>query len=157
MDERVKEAEEVAEKIASTGWGAIGRKFAFYGTLRRGQGNYTRIIKDSPKAVFEGEAILLGYKMFSFGGFPFVIPTGNQSDTIKVELFDVPEELAARSIHHMELGAGYGVDEVTINDQVYWLYTYSPQRNYKSFPEVPGGDWVEFVKKRTAARNNILD
>lgn len=128
-------------------WDALGTHFAFYGTLRREQGNYNRLVKQASGSKFEGQRTLNGYKMFSFGGFPFVIPTENENDTIIVDLFSIPDELAARSIHYMELGAGYGVEELLIDGTVYWLYIYPSERDYvqRGFPEVPGGDWVTYI------------
>lgn len=142
-----------AEKVAAQKpWGALGRKFAFYGTLRQGEGNYSRLVARAEGATFEGQRTLPGYKMFSFGGFPFVVPSNNQDDTIIVELFDIPDELIARSIHQMEIGAGYGVDEITLEDQVYWLYIYPSERDYGRFPQVTDGDWVRFAAEQRRLR-----
>lgn len=148
---------EWAAKRAERPLSVVHNRFAFYGTLRGGQYNFNRFIKDSGKT-FEGKEVLKGYKMFSFGAFPFVVPTGNEEDVIVVELYEVPDELVCRSINMMELGAGYGVEEVTINDKVYWLYVYPNNWEYskRGYPEIPGGDWVEYKQAEAKANAEKL-
>jgi len=148
-EEKISEkwAEEV---VARKSWSALGKKFAFYGSLRTGQYNYKRLVEAAAGMKFEGERVLTGYKMFSFGSFPFVVPSDNPEDTIVIELFDIPDEMAARYIHNMEVGAGYGVEEVLIDGEVYWLYIYTGMRDYEKsgYTRVSDGDWVKYLSEK---------
>ncbi len=126
----------------------IGRKFAFYGSLREGHYNFTRLVAKDDKRTKDGVETIRGFKMFDLGSFPFVSRTNNDADSIIVELYTLSDPDVCRYIHMMEVGAGYGVEEVTINDQVYWLYVY-PERDYggRGYPEVKGGDWTAYKKR----------
>ena len=127
----------------------ISKLFAFYGTLRKNQGNYKYFIDKTEHEVL-GTVILPGYKMYSFGGYPFVIPSDDKSDTIVVDLMSVPNETAAYGIHAMELGAGYQVQEIVHEGKVYWLYVYRTADYVRhGVPQVESGDWVAYKKEET--------
>jgi gamma-glutamylcyclotransferase (GGCT)/AIG2-like uncharacterized protein YtfP len=123
--------------------------FAFYGSLREGQYNHNYLIAPYKDSVKVETVELKGYKMFSFGAYPFVVKSEDAADSIVVELHTIPNEMPARRIHFMELGAGYGAEEVIINDKAYCLYVY-PDRNWeeKGYEKVPEGDWVKFNNKK---------
>lgn len=123
------------------GVSAMHDRFVFYGTLRENQGNFNHFVKPIKGKTSEGTHILEGYKMFSFGGYPAVYKTNNSNDKILVEAWHVPDELACRSIHMMEIGAGYDVEEVEIGGKMYWLYTHDEKWS-KGKKEVENGDWV---------------
>lgn len=120
--------------------------FAFYGTLRSGQGNYRWSVARDNGAEFDGEHVIPGYKMYSLGGYPFVAPSNDADASIVVELYKLSDPDIIRSIHRMEIGAGYDTATIEVNDQQYTLY-YQHNNNY-GYTEVPNGDWVKFVEAR---------
>src|SRR5688572_8090553 len=91
----------------------LPKTFAFYGSLRAGYHNHY-LVERGVGTKFEGVVELNGYKMFDIGNgaFPFVVKTTDASDTITVELYTLPDREYAGYIHGMELGAGYGTEEV---------------------------------------------
>ncbi len=118
-------------------------KFAFYGSLRKGHYNYDRLVKNSPGMELVGEQTVQGYKMFDTGiGYPYVVKTGNPTDEVKVELYDIPDESTAYCINRMELGAGYKQEEIKFDDETYTLYVCD-SFGRQSKP-VPKGDWTAY-------------
>jgi gamma-glutamylcyclotransferase (GGCT)/AIG2-like uncharacterized protein YtfP len=117
---------------------------AVYGTLRRNEYNYygaTGIeVKDPVRKS--------GYKMYSVGGgFPAVVKTGNDKDSVVFEpqvyrLESEEDYNNMASIDRMEIGAGYYIDVVEINGEYYKVYLYSPE-SAEGLSEVEGGDWVK--------------
>jgi gamma-glutamylcyclotransferase (GGCT)/AIG2-like uncharacterized protein YtfP len=138
------------KQIKKGGFGDTHDRFLFYGTLRKDQGNYNYFVKPVKGSEFEGTKTLTGYKMFSFGGFPAVYKTNNPDDKILVEAWYVPNEMSCRSIHMMELGAGYEVEEVELEGKMYWLYTYDEKYSQGKL-EVKSGDWVNFITEKRKA------
>lgn len=117
-------------------------KFAFYGSLRKGQYNYDRCIAGC-KHDYLGVARVNGFKMWSLGPYP-TITLGDKNDQIVVDLFDIHDEAVQRFIESMERGAGYSVGNVEINDEQYTLYYYHKEpRNAEA---VENGDWVDYNK-----------
>lgn len=127
---------------------ALGNRFAFYGTLRKGQGNHRWSVANDSGAVFDGVHVIPGYRMHSLGGYPFV--TQSEEDSIVVELYQLSDPRIIESIHRMEIGAGYSVEEITVNGQHYQLYVQPPRGH--SYPVVPDGDWVKYVEERSSKR-----
>ena len=125
-------------------------RFAFYGTLRQGQGNHRWSVAKDVGANFDGEHVIRGYKMYSLGGYPFVTPTYNEDDSIVVELYELTDPGIINSIHGMETGAGYRVEEITVDDKTYNMYVQPARSGY--YAEVPNGDWVAYVTKRGRER-----
>ena len=74
--------------------------------------------------------------------YPLVVKTGDDNDSTLVELYHLPDVSYARSIHGMELGAGYNEEIVEINDKPYSLYAYNRSSN-GAIPVVDG-DWSKF-------------
>lgn len=120
----------------------IGNRFAFYGTLRKHQGNHRWSVAKDIGSKFDGTHVIPGYKMFSLGGYPFVISSTSSDDSIVVELYELSDPEIISSIHWMEIGAGYHVEEIVVNDKTYNLYVQEPR--YRKYPEVPNGDWVKY-------------
>lgn len=127
----------------------INNLFAFYGTLREGDYNHTRLVKPDKGAKKIGTITLAGYKMYDMGhgSYPFAIKTGNEKDTIVVELHELKDELLINRIHGMEIGAGYGVEKIENKGKTYWLYVHPNERDYKGYREVTGGDWMQYKKR----------
>jgi gamma-glutamylcyclotransferase (GGCT)/AIG2-like uncharacterized protein YtfP len=126
---------------------------AVYGSLRVGAYNYDRInsyfppnnVKEPKKFRLLQDSIITGYKMFNLGYYPAIVPTGNTSDEIIVEIMECHEEPYAY-IDAMELGAGYEKGEIELNGYKCIFY-YMPAVSLIPYDEIPGGDWNKFVNK----------
>ncbi len=95
---------------------------------------------------FEGTKTIYGYILQDTGyGYPQAVKTESPDDKLVVELYYIPENEYARSIHNMELGAGYYAEEITINDNPYTLYAYKKTPGSPR-PVVTSGDWTEYQK-----------
>lgn len=82
---------------------------AVYGSLKKGEMNHTTFGFDKSK--FVREIDVAGYEMFSIGPFPVIVRTSDKKKKIRVELYDVPDDIYY-GIYIMEVGAGYReVDE----------------------------------------------
>lgn len=68
---------------------------AVYGTLKKGKYN-NRCLGDSK---YIGTSKVSGFKMYSLGGFPGVIPGDSE---IVIEIFQVTNEADAHSIYNLE-------------------------------------------------------
>lgn len=119
--------------------------FAFYGTLRKGQGNHRWSVAQDSGAKFDGTVTVPGYRMHSYGGYPFVVPS--QDDSIVVELYQLTDDSIMDSIHRMEIGAGYHVEEITVEGITYQLYVQNHD-NTNYWETVPDGDWVSYRNRK---------
>jgi gamma-glutamylcyclotransferase (GGCT)/AIG2-like uncharacterized protein YtfP len=120
--------------------------YAFYGSLRKGQYNYT--------AAREGMEYLQtveipGFKLYALNAsYPCAIRTNDPDDILTVDLFRLNKDRAL-GIHYMELGAGYDYDEVEILGTKYGIYTFdSSNAGRLASRHVPGGDWVKYLQTK---------
>ena len=121
-------------------------RFAFYGSLRQGHYNYKRLVEPAPGMIFEGVKTIYGYILHDTGyGYPMAVKTESPDNKLVVELYYIPENEYSRSIHSMEMGAGYYPEEIVINDNKYTLYAFK-QVQGTSRPIVTSGDWTEYEK-----------
>lgn len=118
-------------------------QYAFYGSLRRGMSNY-EVYKEGLQYLFSTR--LRGFKIFSMGDYPCAVESGNSTDSIVIEIFKITNANIERDIHDMELSVGYHFKNIEINHTNVGIYLYASSKNY---PEVPGGDWVEFFRKNS--------
>lgn len=117
-----------------------------YGSLRKEEYN-NYLLKGCE---YLGRGIVRGYKMFSFGNYPFVVPTGNDDDKIFVEGYEVDERINRR-IEMIELCAGYYKAEVDVKIEYGGIIEgniYAMEVIYRNYGEVPNGDWVKSKKER---------
>lgn len=129
-----------------------GGLYAFYGSLRKGQYNYTRT--GLPKETYIKTVQIEGYEMYSLGAFPLVVQSSNKKDVITVDLFAIANENLQRGIHLMEIGAGYERIAHTIDGKDYYLYVYS--RANKGLQRVTSGDWAEWQANLVKNQNALL-
>lgn len=141
----------------------ITDKFAFYGTLRPGGRNYGLVDVPGTEVVAKTVAVP-GFKMYGTRfNFPYVRFTGNDDDTIIVDLMKVPAERNAWSVHWMELGAGYHVREITVDGETYWIYAYDDKTHKElsaragGSTEIPDGNWFTYLGETEAARKSVWD
>lgn len=120
-----------------------GDQYFVYGSLREGMYNHY-LIKSQKKLA---DAKIHGYKLISLGSYPAIFKTGNDEDIVVGEVYKITDKDIAQSMHNMEIGAGYHVDEVQAGEHKAFVYARSedklPQLNV-----VESGDWVASFKKR---------
>jgi gamma-glutamylcyclotransferase (GGCT)/AIG2-like uncharacterized protein YtfP len=123
----------------------MSKYLAVYGTLRKGHGNWQYFLSDVPM-VAEKDTVK-GYRMVTFGGFPAIVATGNDADTVVVDVFDVEGyDRIAEGIEGMERGAGYDVTEVLTSSGLYaYIYTYTEEAAKWMDIDIPDGDWTNYV------------
>lgn len=116
--------------------------YAFYGTLRKGMENF-HFFQEGMH--FIETVTLEGYKLISLGEYPYAVRTSNADERIIAELFQL-DYLQAKSIHDMELEAGYYYDEIQIHQNFYGIYLFS--KINPTDEEIPSGDWAKYVAGR---------
>lgn len=122
-------------------------KILVYGTLRKGQYNFDRILKnfgsDSIKKV--SEKVIEGFKMYSIHDwYPAIVYTGNQEDKIIAEEIEVSPE-AKGFVDKMEAGAGYIIKQVDGLD-IYCILEDDMDDGLTG--EIESGDWVEYIESK---------
>ena len=121
--------------------------FAFYGTLRHGEGNWKWALKD--KAKYIKTVVVYGYEMFSLGGYPIVIPSEDKTAPITIELFENTDQQSVNSIDRMERGAGYDHVMLDIDGEEYLMYVGNPRYYTKdkmvNYFQIHGGDWIKYI------------
>ena len=115
--------------------------YAFYGSLRKEMGNHPGL-RDSE---FISKEILHGYKLYSLGAYPYIVASGDKSDTVIVELYNVKNPQIEAQVHWMELGAGYSrvVENIAGTDA--YVYVWEEGGGHE---QVKDGDWVKYKKAR---------
>jgi gamma-glutamylcyclotransferase (GGCT)/AIG2-like uncharacterized protein YtfP len=120
-----------------------------YGTLLTGFGNWSYYL-----APQEGTPnTLAGYTMYSLGGFPAIIETGNPDDVVRGEVFQVDSQ-RLRKIDFLEgyreegsNGNHYNRVEVELLGSGIraFTYVYAHPESLDSRPAVAEGDWRRYV------------
>lgn len=114
-----------------------GSKYAFYGSLRKGQYNHSRA--GLAKQIYIKTVKIPGFIMYSLGAFPMIV-RGTSADEITVDLFALISPDLERGIHLMEIGAGYERITVKIEGEDYYIYIYD--RAPSGITKVKSGDWA---------------
>lgn len=122
---------------------------ATYGTLRLGHGNYRWAYGSNNVECIAQATTLKGYKMRTHGGYPAIYETGNEADSVVVDVFDIststiedPDDIVD-TVDSMEVGAGYDKELVQLdNDMMAYVYTYTRTRALREMQdEIESGDW----------------
>lgn len=122
-----------------------------YGTLRKGYGNYLRLLEGKTDTIMEANTT---GEMYSVGGFPAVVPG---ADTIIGELVYIKPKLYDKVMADLDRLEGYVpedinqsmyirkvVDVVTASGKVVEAYIYIWNSGVTSLPKVHSGDWKQF-------------
>lgn len=120
---------------------------AVYGTLRRGQGNYNAILRDTKSEYLGTHRSEPKYTMFGRrAGFPVVT---NGKSPITYELFKVTEQEVVNNLHSLESCTGipgdakswYDIVPINTPAGMAWMYL---QHNFDHGPHsvIPTGDWL---------------
>ncbi|HEX5170563.1 MAG TPA: gamma-glutamylcyclotransferase [Cyclobacteriaceae bacterium] len=116
--------------------------YAFYGTLRLGMENHTLFERGMQ---FLNTVELKGFRLISLGEYPYAVKSTNPAQSIIAELFFL-DDLTAKSIHDIEIEAGYYYDEIQIDQNLYGIYLFKEANPYDE--EIGSGDWASFVARR---------
>jgi len=114
-----------------------------YGTLRKGYGLHISVgLSDNKTAKYLGEVVLDGFEMWTNGGYPMI---KRGKGKITAELYEVKDSKALNDMDMIEIGAGYKVEEETINlngnSMTAGIYVYKYDTN--RLAKVEGGDFNE--------------
>ncbi|MBR7888213.1 gamma-glutamylcyclotransferase [Marinomonas sp. A79] len=120
---------------------------AVYGTLRKGLDHHTLLSDCKPI----GLGWLTGFRMHDLGEFPAITFTQENVDRIRVEWYDVPDEVLS-AIDQLEV---YDPDALErslhVRTPIFspygrgWIYTYN--QTLKNAPHITAGDWARFTRK----------
>lgn len=113
----------------------ILHRVATYGTLKRGFGNYNRLMQT---AEFVGKCKFKG-TMYSMGGFPAVSLHGDTD--IHGELFDVDDETLDRLDQLEGHPRWYLRQKVDTSNGPAWVYTQDADQQLSNLPIVKSGIW----------------
>ena len=94
------------------------RTIFVYGTLRKGFYNYDRFGGDEafkPHSVDGNVYIISEYKMYTNGMYPCIVKSFNKNDKVEGELYHIDDGLFV-ILRNMEIGAGYRMEEIQVND-----------------------------------------
>jgi|SRR6185369_8109161 len=116
--------------------------FGFYGSLRKGEYNYVHLLKDKEGVEYMHSAKTKGYKLYSLGSFPVILPSGDDRP-LTIDLFKITNPVVKGRIDGMEIGAGYERKLVTVGDHEVLIYVGGAgAENYVSEDGIiPDGDW----------------
>lgn len=116
--------------------------FAFYGSLRRGMDNYNKY-----KSVLEFITCtrIPGFTLYSLSAYPYAVKSEDRLETIVIEIFRIKGKEGRDKIHQLEVGAGYILEFIEVNDQSVGIYLFERAGNN---PKVKSGDWVSFYGKQ---------
>lgn len=119
--------------------------YAVYGTLRKGFGNYERLLNNKSCTYLGTQKTLPEFKMVSLRGFPGVIPGGDRS--VVIEVFKVKSKDVEQRLDWLE---GFPSFYQKMKVQTEWgeANMYILDERYIDYPLVESGDWAEFIGKK---------
>ncbi len=116
-----------------------------YGTLRKGQVNYRKIITAFGSAClsYKKTLTLPGWKMYDELLYPYIVRSSNLRDSIVVEVFTCTNRVYD-AIKNMEIGAGYYADIISIDNE--WHTIYAKTSRLPGHEQIDNGDWIEHLE-----------
>lgn len=118
-------------------------KCAFYGSLRKPDYNYRKIIRTfgyGPKlCLYLKTQRIKGFEMYNLGMFP-AIKHSDENHSIVVDIFDICDN-AYDYIYSMETGAGYYEDEIFIDDFLCKIFVFKRGPLNEDLL-ITTGDWI---------------
>lgn len=128
-------------------------KILVYGTLRKNNGNYSRLLADG-KGDFIRQEIVKGYEMYSNGGFPYCIPVDDESSTIVGEIYLV-NDAVLRSLDGLEGVSSQHYERLPVKgmeDEGVEMYIPYNRDRVKNLRRIFNGDWMG--EERIGFRNS---
>ncbi|MFT2098310.1 gamma-glutamylcyclotransferase [Marinomonas sp. 2405UD66-6] len=120
---------------------------AVYGTLREGLTNH-KLIAGCKRI---GLGWLTGFRMYNLGEYPGVIPTHDESGRIRVEWYDVPDDVLVELDRLEEFDPDALQTSLYLRKRVFspygqgWIYIYN--QPLSSAPYMEAGDWERFTRE----------
>ncbi len=120
---------------------------AVYGTLREGLTNH-KLIAGCKRI---GLGWLTGFRMYNLGEYPGVIPTHDESGRIRVEWYDVPDDVLVELDRLEEFDPDAVQTSLYLRKRVFspygqgWIYIYN--QPLSSAPYMEAGDWERFTRE----------
>lgn len=114
-------------------------KIAVYGTLRKDMHNFERF-KDGLEYLDTVE--IRGFDLYDLG-LPMIIPG---EGTVVFDLLNVTSPHTDVSIDLMELTAGYRIDTVIVDGEVYKIYPHANEEYVKRAGVLTNGDWIGWTQ-----------
>lgn len=133
---------------------------AVYGTLRLGQGNYSRLLKDTD-AEHVGVDHIAG-TLFSLGGFPGIITGPNHQGLVEVDVFYLPEPSRDWLLSRLDRLEGYDptgrpehcmyLRKWTVTKLGKMVYYYEWNNEPPEDRIISSGNWLDHVAERHQIR-----
>jgi gamma-glutamylcyclotransferase (GGCT)/AIG2-like uncharacterized protein YtfP len=112
----------------------MGHYIAAYGTLRKDHYNFKRF----ESLEYIKTVRIPGYELWDFGPYPYIIEKENAEITVDILKTNASTK---RSIDSMEIGAGYKLKEITIDDMQCTIYYMD--KIYNNTTQIQSGDYNE--------------
>ncbi len=124
-----------------------GNLYAVYGTLRRGFGNFQYHLDNEFSKYLGTIRTAPEFTLVSLGGFPGIIPGGDQEVT--VEIFEVTDPRVEKGLDRLEgYPSFYG--KTTIETPWGEANMYTLDKRYLGRPVIESGDWKTFCEERNS-------
>ncbi len=82
--------------------------------------------------------------MYSLVDYPYAVYTGQTTDKITAELFEITRAETEQTIYEMEIEAGYIFSEIQIAGDKFGIFLFKTP--HPDHIRIPGGDWRIFRK-----------
>lgn len=126
--------------------------FAFYGSLRKGQYNYARIIEGHKGIEYLGTHKVPGFELYTANGsYPYVVPSESEAEVV-FDLFEIDNDYVRNFVDMMEVGAGYRPVTISIADKEAISYVMNEGYVKESHTEVKSGDWAQYLSDKAKSR-----
>jgi gamma-glutamylcyclotransferase (GGCT)/AIG2-like uncharacterized protein YtfP len=117
-------------------------RYAFYGSLRDGLENHIGYASSLKRV---GITVIPGYKMYSLHEYPYAVRTGDETNLIVAELFEITDAETEQMIYEMEIDAGYILSEVVIDNTIFGIFLF--EQPDPAHPFVAHGDWRLYLEQ----------
>ena len=121
----------------------------FYGSLRKGQDNYTRFVEDWPEAMRDvASGRIRGFELVNLGTHCSIVPSapGNSDATVVGDVFDVRDDLF-KTIEALE--TSYNYRRLTVDVEIgdgktvtADVYGFAKPDEIINQPRIKSGDWT---------------
>ncbi len=117
-----------------------------YGSLRRNEYNFNSFVKryGADNIVYLDTVTIPGFELYSLGPYPAIKESTNDK-LLTVDILEVSDE-AYKHITNMEIGANYGLREISIGDKKATIYIYNGDVSNELL--VKSGDWSNYLKNK---------
>lgn len=118
-------------------------KVLVYGSLRKDEYNYNRFLQYYPDEINYIKTLTIeGFDLYSLGPYPAIV---KGEGSLVVDLLDVSPEVK-ESFDGMELGAGYEIQQVEVDNELVDIYVYVNPQRLNNNRKVQSGDWSKYLK-----------